>query len=96
MGLVVIYFLYIRDGYHEPITYICPGQHILIAVRRKKIWSSLYFPVSYYNSMINGADYVSQDGSPFHDPGPLIKSNKKQSCDYMATHRAHLAGVIPR
>ena len=46
--------------------------------------------------MINGADYVSQDGSPFHDPGPLIKSNKKQSCDYMATHRAHPAGVIPR
>ena len=46
--------------------------------------------------MINGADYVSQNGSPFHDPGPLIKSNKKQYCDYMETHRARLAGVIPR
>ena len=32
--------------------------------------------------MINGADYVSQDGSPFHDPGTLIKSNKNESCDY--------------
>ena len=33
--------------------------------------------------MINGVDYMSQDGSPFPDPGTLIKSNKNQSCDHM-------------
>ena len=43
---------------------------------QEKVWTSLYFPISYYNSLINGADYMSQDGSPFHDPGTLIKSNK--------------------
>ena len=32
--------------------------------------------------MTNGADYMSQDGSPFHDPRTLIKSNKNESCDY--------------
>ena len=65
----------------------CAGKNLDICV----------FPlISYYNSMINGADYVSQDGSPFHDPGTLIKSNKNQSCDHMATHRAHPGGVIPR
>ena len=64
----------------------CPGHHIITAVRRKK---SGYLCIS-------GADYVSQDGSPFHDPGTLIKSNKNQSCDHMATNRAHPGGVIPR
>ena len=32
--------------------------------------------------MTNGADYMSQDGSPFHDPRTLIKNNENESCDY--------------
>ena len=32
--------------------------------------------------MTNGADHMSQDGSPFHDPRTLIKNNKNESCDY--------------